>query len=289
MKLNNIDTREKMKKFLMMLSVVSVMILMGASCSTTRQTAGSASGNAQTSASIGVSEYAQYGDWKSLVSSGKVSFAMQGGKSMSSSMQMKMVNGRSISISIRPLLGIEVARVYISDDEIVIIDRIHKVYVKEKASLLTSGVPVDVATLQDLMLGRPHILGKGTFSASMSGEVTLERAGATTYLLPKSQFAGFTYKYTFDEQKNVTGLEVAPAGGQSVYSVKYGDVETTLAGKVSTKTTVDTEINGKSLTLDMTLKSLTWNTDFADELEIPSGYSQSSGSSIIKALGGTIR
>lgn len=273
----------------MMLSVASVMILMGASCSTTRQAGSSSTGNVSSTSIKGVSEYAQYGDWKSLVSSGKVSFAMQGGKSMSSSMQMKMVNGRSISISIRPLLGIEMARVYIADDEIVIIDRIHKVYVKEKASLLTSGVPVDVATLQDIMLGRPHILGQGTFSAAMANEVSLEHDGATTYLLPLKQYAGFSYKYAFDEQKNIVSLDVSPAGGQSVYSVKYADVETSLAGKVSTKTTVDTEINGKSLSLDMNLKSMTWNTDFVDNMEIPSGYSQASGSSIIKALGGTIR
>ena len=78
-------------------------------------------------------------------------------------------------------------------------------------------------------------------------------------------------------------------GGSSIYSVKYGDVETSLAGKVATRTSVDTEISGKSLSLDMTIKSMTWNTDFNDEVEIPNGYTQSSGSAIIKALGGTIR
>lgn len=277
-----------MRKFIGMCLVALVMIAVCASCSSTRNAANG--GNGQTSfTKTAASEYAQYGDWKSLVTSGKVSIAIGGGKSMSSSMQMKMVKGRSISFSIRPFLGIEVGKMYIVDDEIVIIDRIHKVYVKEKASLLTSGVPVDVLTLQDILLGRPHILGEGTFCASMADKVELQREGAMAYIKPKNQYEGFSYQYAFDEQKNVVSLDVAPMGGSSIYSVKYGDVETSLAGKVATRTSVDTEISGKSLSLDMTIKSMTWNTDFNDEVEIPNGYTQSSGSAIINALGGTIR
>ena len=163
-----------MRKFIGMCLVALVMIAVCASCSSTRNAANG--GNGQTSfTKTAASEYAQYGDWKSLVTSGKVSIAIGGNKSMSSSMQMKMVKGRSISFSIRPFLGIEVGKMYIVDDEIVIIDRIHKVYVKEKASLLTSGVPVDVLTLQDILLGRPHILGEGTFCASMADKVELQR------------------------------------------------------------------------------------------------------------------
>jgi len=276
------------KNIFFVLTMVAAMAVMNTSCSSSRQVS---NGNNQqlVTESKGVQEYAQYGDWTSLVSGGKVSVATSGGKSMSSSMQMKMVKGKSISISMRPLLGIEVARVYIVDDEIVIIDRIHKIYVKEKASLLTSGVPVDVATLQDIMLGRPHLIGKGTFSASMAGDVELQHIGSDSYITPKSQYEGFTYRYAFDANKNIKGLEVSVVGGQSVYAVNYNDVETSLAGKVATETSVNTEINGKTLMLDMTLKNLTWNTDFNDSFEIPSGYSQASGSSIIKALGGTIR
>lgn len=275
------------KNIFFVLTMIVAMAVMNTSCSSSRQVANG--NNQQGIVSKGVQEYAQYGDWTSLVSGGKVSVATSGGKSISSSMQLKMVKGKSISISMRPLLGIEVARVYIADDEIVIIDRIHKVYVKEKASLLTSGVPVDVATLQDIMLGRPHLIGKGTFSASMAGDVELKQSGSDSYITPKAQYEGFTYRYAFDANKNIKGLEVSVVGGQSVYTVNYNDVETSLAGKVATETSVNTEINGKTLMLDMTLKNLTWNTDFNDSFEIPSGYSQASGSSIIKALGGTIR
>ena len=131
------------------------------------------------------------------MSKGKVTLTAGAGKTVSSSMQMKMIAGRSISISVRPLLGIEMARLYIANDEIIILDRYHKIYVREKASVLTSGVPVDINTLQDILLGRPHILGKGTFTAALAGDVMLTADNGTVKLTPVEQYDGFNYAYVF--------------------------------------------------------------------------------------------
>ena len=208
---------------------------------------------------------------------------------MSSSMQMKMIAGRSISISVRPLLGIEMARLYIANDEIIILDRYHKIYVREKASVLTSGVPVDINTLQDILLGRPHILGKGTFTAALAGDVVLTADNGTVKLTPVEQYEGFNYAYVFNADRNLERLDVSPAGGESIYSANYRNVGTTLAGKVATEVDVATKLNGTDIALGLSLKTLTWNNDISDDIEIPADYQEATGSSIIKALGGTVR
>ena len=263
------------------------MAMIGTSCSSSRQ----AVNNGQTPSGIDskIGEYAQYATWKTLVSKGKVTLTAGAGKTVSSSMQMKMIAGRSISISVRPLLGIEMARLYIANDEIIILDRYHKIYVREKASVLTSGVPVDITTLQDILLGRPHILGKGTFTAALAGDVVLTADNGTVKLTPVEQYEGFNYAYVFNADRNLERLDVSPAGGESIYSANYRNVETTLAGKVATEVDVATKLNGTDIALGLSLKTLTWNNDISDDIEIPADYQEATGSSIIKALGGTVR
>ena len=270
------------KALVLLMSVAMAMI--GTSCSSSRQ----AVNNGQTPSGIDskIGEYAQYATWKTLVSKGKVTLTAGAGKTVSSSMQMKMIAGRSISISVRPLLGIEMARLYIANDEIIILDRYHKIYVREKASVLTSGVPVDITTLQDILLGRPHILGKGTFTAALAGDVVLTADKGTVKL---EQYEGFNYAYVFNADRNLERLDVSPAGGESIYSANYRNVGTTLAGKVATEVDVATKLNGTDIALSLSLKTLTWNNDISDDIEIPADYQEATGSSIIKALGGTVR
>ena len=94
------------KALVLLMSVAMAMI--GTSCSSSRQ----AVNNGQTPSGIDskIGEYAQYATWKTLVSKGKVTLTAGAGKTVSSSMQMKMIAGRSISISVRPLLAIEMHR-----------------------------------------------------------------------------------------------------------------------------------------------------------------------------------
>ncbi|MGN0214235.1 MAG: DUF4292 domain-containing protein [Muribaculaceae bacterium] len=278
---------KKRLKAIMPMMLLAMVAMLGTGCSSSRQAVNTGGQDVDTTVKIG--ELAQYADWQTLVCSGKVSLAIGTDKSVRSSMQMKMIEGKSISISIRPLLGIEMARLYIANDEIVIIDRYHKVYVREKASLLTSGVPVDVSTLQDILLGRPHVLGKGTLNASMANDVTFKIENGTINMSPVEQYEGFGYGYVFNANRCVERLDVWPTGGEAIYSVNYAGIETTLAGKISTEVAVATKLNGAALSLDLSLKNFTWNTEFSDDVDIPAGYNEATGSSIIKALGGTVR
>ena len=247
-------------KAIVLLMIVAVAMI-GTGCSSSRQ----AVNKEQTLSSIDsrIGEFAQYAAWKTLVCKGKVTLAAGAGKTVTSSMQMKMIAGRSISISVRPLLGIEMARLYIAGDEIVILDRYHKVYVREKA--------------------------KGTFTAALAGDVVLTANGDAVTLSPVEQYEGFNYAYVFNADRNLERLEVTPNGGDAIYSANYSNVATTRAGKVATEVAVATKLNGVDLTLGLTLNSLTWNNDISDDIEIPADYQEATGSSIIKALGGTVR
>ena len=107
---------------------------------------------------------ATLGDWQTMQAGGNIK--LTAGSSFSSSIQVRMVRDQSIYISLRPMLGIEVGKLIITADSLFAVDKVHKRYIAEKVSILTSGIPVTVSDVQDIFLGRPFILGKGPLKES---------------------------------------------------------------------------------------------------------------------------
>ena len=60
------------------------------------------------------------------------------------------------------MLGFEVARVWLTPDSVVAASRPKKVYLAESLSKLTSGLPINLDNLQDMLMGRPFIPGGST-------------------------------------------------------------------------------------------------------------------------------
>ena len=226
-------------------------------------------------------------DWSSLKCGGSARFEA-GGKNMSSSMQMRMQRGKCIYVSLRPLMGIEVAKMVISGDSILLVDKIHKRYMLEKASLLTNGVPVTVDILQDIFLGRAFELGKGSLTQSIKDDFTVETLdGGKVMLKPRSQYEGFDYNFIYDKQNNILSLDVTPTkAGSSTYSVTYGDVKGTIAGKVATSLKVSSTMSGRAFTLALEYKDLTWNESFTIDAAAAKKYTRVEGNDIMKLLSG---
>lgn len=225
-------------------------------------------------------------DWTSLKSGGNAKFSA-GGKTLSSSMQMRMQRGKCIYVSLRPVMGIEVAKMVISDDSILLVDKLHKRYLHEKASLLTNGVPVTVDILQDIFLGRAFELGKGSLNQDIKDDFTAELIeDGKVKLSPRNQFKGFDYNFIYDKKNNILSLDVTPSkSGSATYSVTYADVEGTIAGKVAGSLNVSTKIGGKAFTLSMEYKDMKWNETFNVDTKAPNKYSRMKGSDIMQMLG----
>lgn len=240
----------------------------------------------QESATINLSPYYQ-ADWVSLKSGGSAKIDA-GGKSLSSSMQMRMQRGKSIYVSLRPLMGIEVAKMVISDDSILLVDKLHKRYMHEKASLLTNGIPVTVDILQDIFLGRAFELGKGSLNQDIKDDFTAVAIdGGKVQLKPRNQFKGFDYNFVYDKNNNILSLDVTPTkSGASTYSVVYSNVKGTVAGKVASSLNVSTKMSGKAFILSMEYKDMKWNEVFDIDTKAPKKYTRVEGADIMQLLSG---
>ncbi len=226
-------------------------------------------------------------NWNTLQASGSVE--LDGGVSMSSSMQMRMIKGKSIYISIRPFGLVEVAKIMITGDTLIVVDKLHKRYLCENVKLITGGIPADVNTLQDIFLGRPFVLGAGTLSAQ-NAELfnTSPTANGGHLLTPIKQYKEFSYRFSFDSKQHILSAEVVPAqavAGNSAYAVNYSNVKCTMAGNVAQNIHIATQLNAKDFTLNLKYSNLSWNGAVKIDTTLPGKkYKRVAGTSLLYML-----
>ena len=218
---------------------------------------------------------ATLGDWQTLQTGGNIK--LNAGSSFSSSIQMRMVRDQAIFISLRPILGIEVGRLLITADSLYAVDKVHKRYIAEKVSILTSGIPLTVSDVQDIFLGRPFIIGKGTMNESVKAGTTVTREGNMVLLTPGEQYKGYGYTFTFNKNNRITSLDIVPvSGATAAFQVKFSDVRGTTAGNIAHGINANATVDNKKMALSLTYKDIDWNGNIKIDRSIPSGYSRMS-------------
>lgn len=110
--------------------------------------------------------------------SGKVDvdYAETGGSKLNVNAELRMYRDSVIWIRITAIFGIEGLRAYITRDSVKILDRQKKVYVARSVSYLQeiAALPLDLSSLQDLLIGNPVFLDNEITAYSKStGAVSL--------------------------------------------------------------------------------------------------------------------
>lgn len=223
---------------------------------------------------------ATLGDWQTLQTGGNIN--LSAGSSFSSSIQMRMVRDQAIYISLRPVLGIEVGKLIITADSLYAVDKVHKRYLAEKVSILTSGIPLTVSDVQDIFLGRPCIIGKGTLNDVNKAEMTVSTEGNSVVLVPSESYKGYGYAFTFDKKNRITSLDIVPAGSTTAaYQVKYSDVRNTTAGNVAHSINANATLEKKKMSFSLTYKNIDWNEKVKIDMGIPDGYKRMSARDLL--------
>lgn len=275
-----------MKNNIITMITVIALAMLTAACGTLKKGAGSLpttpdgqSTSSQTSLDPLDAVLATLGDWHTLQTGGNIS--LKGGSNFSSAIQVRMVRDDAIFISIRPMLGIEVGKLLITADSVYAVDKVHKRYIAEKVSLLTAGIPVTVSDVQDIFLGRPFIIGKGTLNKSLAPQVATSSQGNNTVVSPTEGYKGYNYTFTFDNSKRIVTLNIVPQGSaNAAYQVNYGDVRNTKAGNIAHSIKVNASVDKKKLDFTLTYKGIDWNENVNIDRGIPNGYSRMNASSL---------
>lgn len=189
---------------------------------------------------------ASCGDWTTFKASGKITIS--GNSSYSSPMQITMVKGTMISISIRPLLGIEMGRIYITNDTIIICDKVDKCYLAERLEFIFNGIPLGITDMQNIFLSRLFELGSDTVSTT-TAKLSAGKSGRMKVSY-SPQGAGLSYAFEVDKNCNVQNLVASLEGSEtSLYINYYDHTRTDIYGSVAGTIEVSTSVAGSDMAL----------------------------------------
>lgn len=225
-------------------------------------------------------------EWQSV----EVPFSMSltAPKRISLSGRAKIVRGQAMELSLR-MLGIEVARLVADNDSVLALYRIDKVYLAESIKAITSVMPSSMANLQDLLTGRPFILGGSSLAPDQSGQVELSSELNILTVIPKKQPKKLSYGFTATSSPDVYLSHFAAMAPENEVTVTadYTPYQgQTPAGNVAE--TITLAIDGKTLDASAKLtwkwRSAKWNSKTEIDRSVPANYHKISGQSLLKSL-----
>lgn len=200
--------------------------------------------------------------------SGKIDldYKEEGGRDFNVNAHLRMYKDSMIWISINAILGIEALRVRITQDSVKLLDKQNKIYTARPISYLQelTALPLDLAALQDLLLGNPVFFDSTIQSYS--------REGATISLNCLGPF--FSNLFTVSEtEKRVQQSSLSDTDPLRKRSCSLGYAEYENKKQVPFATKRDIRISDKKkLAIRLDFKQYDFNEKLSFPFNVPEKY-----------------
>lgn len=262
-----------MKKFLLLITTTILLTVTG--CKSSKTTIQGNEDNINFVSETILQETAEaYRTWNSVSTSGRISIS--GVASFSTPMQLKMIRNKCIYISIRPILGIEAAKVFINSDSAVVVNKLNKVYTSIELHDLAHILPIDINALQDILLAKVFSLNYGTLSSDNLNKFTISEDILNNGFLiaPRNKNNKFSYEFLLNKNKQVTALNVYPSASAKQYNAIYSNHATSSAGSEAENINISTTIKDKELSLELYLNSskTKWDSPVEETISLNKSY-----------------
>ncbi len=227
-----------------------------------------------------------YVPWKSFSSKGTAAIA---NSYMSSSIEIKMIHGKAMQISLRPVLGIEVGRLLMTADSVYLYDKVNKHYVAESIAVLNKTMPIEVSIqeIQNIFLGRIFLLeNKKDVTVENVGDFAVHSGMNDDWVLePRKQPNSFAYSFMLHKQ---TLKEVQATHNTSKQKITCSYDATKKIGQfvIPSALHVATASEGKSYGLNISYDTSTmvWDSNFSIERLSTRGYKRMTLTEMFKKL-----
>ena len=270
--------------------VVMIMTMLGsAACSSTKNvsnTKAPKSKAASPAASYAKKVLANTPEVKALTAKMKVGLAI-GDKNVSLSGNLRMKRGDVIQLSMSfPLVG-EVCRMEFTTNEVLVVDRINTRYVRasyDQVDFLHSA-NLDFNVLESIFWNEIFYPGSKDVESHLS-EYTISTAGSHTLLslatAPKLDYAFLTI--TEDALLDRITVSSKNVSNSSNLVCAYGDFAKFGAGRFPTHMQLTFAGEAKTYGLDISLSSLTANSDWKTRTELSAKYRRIEAEQLFKSL-----
>jgi hypothetical protein len=188
------------------------------------------------------------------------------GKNYDVNANVRMYKDSALWISANAILGIEALRVLITKDSVKVLNKLEKTYTARSVDYLQqlTALPLDLATLQDLIVGNPVFLDPKIVSYSVSGK--------TITMLSIGEF--FKNLITLSEVDHTilhSKLDDADITRNRTANLTYTDYENKKGFPFSTKRRI-TVAEKKTLDIRLDFKQYDFNQEVSFPFSIPRNY-----------------
>jgi Domain of unknown function (DUF4292) len=188
------------------------------------------------------------------------------GKKYNLTAHLRMYKDSVIWISITAILGIEGLRAYITNDSVKLLDKQNKIYTPRSMAYLqeVSELPLDLSSLQNLLIGNPVFFDSNFVSYSISGN--------TISLLNNGDF--FKNLLTIGEQDKLiqsSKLDDLDELRNRTCYLTYDDYENKKGVNFSTRRTISVA-EKKKLDIKLNFKQYDFNETLSFPFSVPKSY-----------------
>lgn len=207
-------------------------------------------------------------DYQTFNAKVNVDYSGSDGKKYDLNASVRMYRDSAIWISANALLGIEALRVLITRDSVKLMDKLNKTYTARSVDYLqeVTALPLDLSTLQDLIIGNPVFLDTNVVSYSVNEEalslITLGRWFRNRLTLAPA-----------DKTLLRTRLEDVDPKRSRAADLTYSDYEDKRAHPFATKRVITvTDKNRLDIRLDF--KQINFGEEVSFPFNVPKNYTR---------------
>lgn len=210
-----------------------------------------------------------------------------GTRSLSSRASLRIVRDRALQISVQPLFGVEVFRLHVDRDSLVVLDRMNKRYVQESLTSLKELYPVgfDYYALQGLFTNALFIAGKSKVQPTDYPQFSYTQTpGMQHQLKSEDKSSGIEYVFNVSGEDRITLTQLRQP--QQNYSLQweYTNFASVQDGIFPHRMNVTATSSLRKVDVGLTFSDTELNRPMQFSILIPGGYTKVSPSEILKIL-----
>jgi hypothetical protein len=218
--------------------------------------------------------------------SAKLNMGMTSGtKSYSSKANLRIIKDEALQISIQPLFGVEMFRLYINPDTLFLLDRMNKRYVLESFSTLKELYPIgfDYYTMQSLFTNALFISGKERIDTDDYSDFSYNRASDQNYhITAKDPGSGIDYSFTVNGDDRITFTHLMQSEKKQYMQWEYHNFMALNNATFPHKMNMTLSSASRNTNAELLFSDLVTDTPLQLELNVPSNYSKISIDEILK-------
>ena len=210
-----------------------------------------------------------------------------GTKTISSKGNLRIINNEALQVSVQPLFGIEMFRLYVQPEYFIILDRMNKRYVKESFSDLEENSPIgfNFYTLQSLFTNNLFVPEQSKVSQQDYKKFKYSETPENYHLSARDKKSQIDYAFSVNGNDQITLTQLYLP--RKAYSLQWNYDQFSLLDSlffpVEMKIVASTQ--KQKLDTSLSLSDINLNNPLTLETEIPGSYTKVELSEVLKMFG----